>query len=717
MSHAATIIRSVATRSCALAVLLPWAAVTHALEAGSIEPAVTNRISDLFTMRNGLACHTSTYAPRRLVWTSSTALHDVRAVYPQPEAAATVYGVADGAMHRSDDFAITWRRLPLATAVSSDAITDVAFRPGEPETFCFATRAAGVWISRDGGQTARQIGSRATGLAADAVTSLIYAPGDILRRTLLAAHGSAALGISRGDTRTGAWTVAAPDYAVFRMIPVTPQGRDLCLFASAKSAPEAMGVYYASVLGAYWQRIVADVAPTDGAWFAPQQAFYVTTGDTGILKLASGASTLQDLGGNGQAWSAAGMTWNAHADAPVAYLYEPAERGLIWTTNDLTVAVSQSQGLYRGAFVREGAQVRANAGGTRFYGAINGVLWIGCNGNPLRVDTAAITPAAVNVAPGAMRGDYWRAADDALRSFAEAPRAAGLAERLTRMVAERNSAIPDGPVTVEARITAPAGMVPAVSVDLSRFGLSPVTPLAIVSNGVYAASFNLTPETLVAAAERRAADWRPSFPGPLPVTVSARVPGHAPVSGVATLALYPGPEAAAFGRDSWALYAGDVVGKVTLTSERTNPDEYWVPLHQRLVVGPGAWRVTIWHMAQRASMSDYEAMTFLLRSAGPAGGDILVQLCDKPEDAISTTTPGVALVAGGYIAGGSVTTAYRRVTIPLTDLLRGSKTFNPEQFGGVAFSGTNTAACTYLIDDWRFVVSTQDIAPEKESKP
>lgn len=55
-------------------VLLPWAFAAWATGAvGGVPGIVTNRATDLFTMRKSLACHTSTCTPRRLVWTAAKA--------------------------------------------------------------------------------------------------------------------------------------------------------------------------------------------------------------------------------------------------------------------------------------------------------------------------------------------------------------------------------------------------------------------------------------------------------------------------------------------------------------------------------------------------------------------------------------------------------------------------------------------------------------------
>ena len=673
--------------------------------------------SGLFSVHYGLPCHTSGYAPRRLVWVESPALTGVRAVQPHPEVAETVYAVTDGGVYRSDDFADSWRRLPLAAANSLGTITGLAFQPGAPETFCLGTRSNGVWISRDGGGTVRQVGSRARGMAADNVESLVYAPGDLLHRTILVAHGRAATGISSGDTRDGTWTVATPEFYVFRIVPGSQHGRDLCVFAAEKANPEVVGVYYASVLGAYWQRQLSDVSPTDGAWYQPAGAFYVTTLDKGVLRIGSRGGTLQELGGADQAWFSVGATWDSHADAPVIFLYQPTVRGVVWTTNDLTGTVEQGRGLYRGSFVSDGSQVRANAGGTRFYGAINGALWVARDADAVRVEAVTFRPSTLTVSGSAFDGGFWKSGVDALREFAAARRAAPQAGRISEFVHTLNAAIPNGPVHIQARVVAPDGVVPTVTADLSRLGLSAVTPLVSVSNGLYEARFDVTPEGLGLAANHRGREWRPSWPGTLPVTVTACSTGQAPVGGIGMFSLYMVPEPLRLGRDHWALGLGETTGKVSFACERDSSESYRTALHQRLTVGPGVWRAQIGHSALNANIANYDNMTFLIRSLGRANADLVVQLTDKPADMPPSATPGVSIVAGGYLAGGAITTEYRRVTIPVADLLKGATTFDSELFNGVVFSGNSATNCTYLIDDWHFDVSKPGSGTPDEAAP
>ena len=678
--------------------------------------AETNAPDTLFTVRGGWPCHTAEYAGHRLAWDPASGPIGLRAIHPHPLVSATVYATAADGLYRSDDDAATWRRLPLVGLGDPSAITAVAFRPDEIETIALGTRAQGVWLTTDGGQTARQIGSMAAGLAAEAIACLVYTPGDVLHRTLLAGHGRNATGVSRGDTRSGSWTVAAPDMHVFRILPGNPHGRELYLFASQRITPDAVEIYYASVLGAYWQRLVADAQPTDGAWFQPQQAMYLTTLDKGILRCSSGGGTLQELGGADTGWFGAFTTWDAHADQERLGLYQPSRLGCVWTTNDLDTVVGQSHGLQGGTLVSDTSRIRPNAGGTRFYGAINGVLWIGRDTSARRIDSVSIAPGTITVSSPAMREEFWNAGQDAMRQYAATSRAGAMAGRLAATLHALNGAIPHATVSVQARVLSPTGTTPRVTADLSRLGLSQESPLTAQSNGLYALSFEITGETLSAAARRRD-DWRASWPGPLAITVSATTPGERPVGAVGLFGLYTRPEDVTIGRDTWALYLGDTVGHVAFACERDDPNQYWIPLHQRLSVGPGAWCAPIWHLNLCVNLADYEALTFKLKSVGPADRDLSVHVCDRPNDAAPTMTPGLALAAGGYIDGGSVTTVYRRVTIPVADLLKSSASFNAELFAGIAFSGQSATNRTYLIDDLRLVVSRSDLAAEAGNTP
>ena len=283
--------------------LLAFAVLTGQTRAESNAPA------SLFALRDGLPCHTATYQPHRLNWALAASPPGMRAIVPHPLMASTIYAIAAGHLHRSDDGAQSWRQLPLSGLPEDAVITALAFRPDEPETIALGTRATGVWLTTDGGATARQIGSKSSGMADASVECLVYAPGDPLHRTLLAGHGRAASGVSRGDTRNGIWTTAAPDYHVFRIIPGNPRSRELFFFAAPRTTPDTMEIDYAGVLGSYWQRLVADTLPTDGAWSHAQQAMFLTTLDKGVLRCSAGSGTLQELGGSDLTWQSVCSTW------------------------------------------------------------------------------------------------------------------------------------------------------------------------------------------------------------------------------------------------------------------------------------------------------------------------------------------------------------------------------------------------------------------------
>jgi len=678
--------------------------------ASPIAAVETNGLPSLFTWSGSLPRFTATYAPRPLAWEALATPTGVRAVFPHPARSETIYALtAAGGLMRSDDDAATWRHLPLAGLDAAAAITSLAFRPGEPETFCLGTRAHGVWISRDGGNRAQQIGSKAAGMASDAVASLVYAPGDPFLRTLLVAHGKDAPGISRGDTGEGTWTVVARDHVVYRIIPGDPETHDLYLFAAETAAPDTVGVYYTAVLEVFWQRLISDTLPTDAVWLDARRAMCVTTLDKGITRAAGNSGTVESLGGEDLEWFSAATTWGAHADQELLCLYQPSKRGLLTTTNDLTTALELSRGLYHGTFVSEGSHIRPNAGGTRFYGAINGALWVGRVDGPLRVDTIAVTPAAVTIAASALDESRWRSYDEDVHDFVIARRAAPLSAELAGTLRELNGAIPNGAVTLQARVTSPAGTGTVVTADLSRFGLSADAPLAPASNGLYRAAFDVTREGIA----RHKNEWRPAWPGPIPITVTARVPDALPAGGVGLFSLYVRPETFTFWSEGKGLMQRAASGLVTFDCVRDPRRAASGQFFLRLDAGPGPWQISLGHSRMHQNIGNFYAMTFQIRSIGPADEDLQVHLADNPTYSYPTITPGVSLVAGGHVAGGAIVPdAWRQVTVPVADLLRGAEGFLPEFFGWVVFSGDSATRRTYLVDDIRFIVLRKELDQE-----
>jgi hypothetical protein len=645
--------------------------------------------------------HTAEYAPRPLAWEALATPTGVRAVHPHPVRSETVYTYTATGLFRSDDSAATWRRLPLAGLDGAAAITTLTFRPGEPESFCLGTGAHGVWLSPDGGGTAHCVGSRATGMAADSVASLIFAPADDpFQRTVLVAHGDASTGISRGNIEAKTWSVVADGHRVHRILPGDPETREFYLFAAEAATPDIVGVYYAPRLDAYWQRLVSDTLPTDGAWLGSRRAMCVTTLDKGIVQASRNGGTVETLGGEDLEWFSVASTWGAHADRDLLALYEPSKQGLLALTNSLSTATSLSRGLYHGSFVSEGSHIRPNAGGTRFYGAINGALWVGRVDAPLSVDTVAVTPAEMTIPPASLDASRWHAYDEDARDFVSARRAAPLASGLAAAI-RTHSVIPSGHVTIETRVNTPTGTNTVVTADLSRFGRSAETPLTPTSNGLYRTTFDVAPESLA----RRREEWRPTFPGPTPITVTARVPDALPAGGVGLFSLYTRPQSFTFWSEGGGLAQRDARGPVAFVRVRDPKRAAEGQDCLRLDAGPGPWQISLGHGSRRQNIGTATGMTFLVRSLGRPDADIRVHVADNS----GSMTPGVAIVAGGHVAGGSVMPdAWRRVTIPVSELRRGAEGFAPESFGWVVFSGDSATRRTYLVDDIRFIVSPKE---------
>ncbi len=660
----------------------------------------------LLTQTNGLACHTAEYAPRSLAWEALAAPAGVKAVHPHPSRSETLFVTATDGLLRSDDFAATWRKLPLAGLDASAAVTTLAFRPCEPETFCFGTRAHGVWLSRDGGRTAKNIGAIAAGLASDAVIDLVFAADDPFQQTLLAAHGKAAPGLSRGDLDSGAWAPLATAYAVYRVLTCNPESHDVYLFAAESSDPETVGLYYAPVAANSWQRLLSDTLLTDGAWMPVRRALCATTLDKGVIRADGRGGVVEQLGGGDLEWFSADATWGVTAEQEQLALYQPSTRGLIGTPDGLSEATDLSRDLYRGSFVAEGAAIRANAGGTRFYGAINGALWVGRADGPLRVDTVSVSPSALTFSESALDDRHWRACEEAIRECVAEDRFGPLAADLAAQLHTLNGAVPGDPVAVQAHVTAPAGANAVVTADLSRFGLSAETPLAPGSNGLYTTSFALSADRIT----RRWKEWRRTWPGPIPITVSARTPNTLPAGGVGVLALYPRPESFTFWNEGNELSSQEVSGQVTHECARASRLAAAGQHVLRLTTGPGAWRIQLGLSYRQYNVTGFHALTFLIRSAGPADEEMLVHLADSPEDTPSTATRSVPILAGKHVAGGRILPdAYRRVCIPIAELTQDDTTFRPELLGWIGLSGQSAVQRTYLIDNIRFIATPADM--------
>ena len=697
-------------RTIALLVFLVCAAVAVAAAIGAARtpakaadgecvPSVVGEVD-----ASGLFRHTGTYPPLAVTWRPDGRIRRAVGVFPHPALPMRVILATGEGLLVSDDAGGTWTPLAQARPEQAGIVRHVAFAPDAPDTFYLASDHKGVWATADGGKTFRQAGSRAAGMASEDCVGVYVYPGDRRFHTLLAIHGEAAPGVSvtRDDGRT--WRVAGADYLVREVLCGNAGDEELFLAAARKKAPDLFSIYYSISIDDYWMEIVRDVVPTGGAlsllvkpdnWseevFRGAHPFYATA-DSGLYRVTKAGSAR--VGPASAAFfSSVGVAWGPHADTQIVYAYEPRKLGMVFSTDEMATSSTASAGLFAGAFVREGAHIRASANGAVFYAVVNDALYVGWReAGPLAVRQAAVAPPVFSLESEGFRSvmDGLR---EELRTLPTARSAAAEAKRLLAKTREAQAFLAGTRVALTAKVTAPAGAVPSVTADLSRVGGSGLTPMyddgrhgdGGAGDGVYGTTFRLDPRHF----KNDTRDWRRRWPGRMGLTVSAALPDGTLAGTVAVLSIFDRLESFSVGQRA-----------------------------DRIVVKGEPWtkHYGIGYYATR-DISDYYGLSFWIMASGAAEEEVFVQLHDLPPYSPSMTTPPLGLMKEGLVEGGKIAGEWRRVVVPLKRFLKDAPQFQTPRWLNVILSGEGKSPVTYSMEDMRFLLTAEEAKTPKGAKP
>jgi len=659
--------------------------------------------------------HTGAYPRFHVAWSRATRLAGVTGVFPHPVLPECIAVAERRGLALSADAGRTWRVVPAAAPEKLGAVAHVAFDPRTAETFYLATRERGVWATTDGGKTLRRIGSKAAGMAADATCAVYLFPADRRHRTLLAVHGDAAPGISVSDDAGKSWRVLSADYLVYKLACSPPASLRLYAAAAKTDKPDVRGVYSCASPGQPWFVVLRDVVPVDLAFPRLRGGVYCATADAGLYLITHEGADFQKIGPEEPPRLASlGVAWGHHADAQIVYAYEPTRRGMLVSADGLKTLSAHSRGLYTSPFVREGAHLRANANGTAFFAVANGILSRGFRiDGRLVVSQVAVSPPAVSYASRTREeSNGWLR--HLLPQIERARYAAPLARHLVGLARDVESALSSGQITITARVFSrgAAKTPPTVTADLTRLGGSHHTPMlddgqhgdGKPGDGVYGATLPLDPSGLA----RDGRDWRRPWPSTTPLTVSATADGTT-TGTVGLFYLYNRPESLIFWRDGYSVSCRDPEGtlKIDIVEAPFHPcysERAW-----RLSVGPGPWMAPIGDDYTQRDITGLHALSFWVKTDGPPDGHLSVQIRDLPTYAFRTATPPLDIVAEKLIDGGSLTSEYRRVVVPLSRMLGLTPGFHTRLFCHVIFSGKAPTARHYWIDDVKFFYTPDDL--------
>jgi hypothetical protein len=646
--------------------------------------------------QSGFFHHTGAYPPLALLWQVDDRVKQAEGAFPHPVLPDRVLAATRGGLLLSEDAGATWNALAEASADRMGIVRGIAFSPDMADTFFAATDHKGVWATQDCGKTFKQVGSKQAGLASDDTVLITYYPQDRRFRTLLVAHAGAASGISVSRDGGAAWQVVAPDYHVRQIVGGSAGDRELFLVAAKKSAPDVQSVYYCVSFDDFWLELMHDAIPTDaavsvlvrvGAWIDDAfrgAAMFLATTDAGLYRVTQGGGVR--IGPETQATLlSVGCTWGPHADSQIGYAYEPRKLGMLVSVDNWKTSTSQSAGLYTGAFVKDGARIRANANGTVFFASINNVLYVGRRRpGPLEVSRVTVTPAIFTFEDEAYKGAA-RGTAEALRAVAGAKLVAAEARKFIQSTREARAFLSDTELTIAAKVAVMGDAPNSVTVDLSRLGGSPVTPMfddglhkdGAAGDGVWAVQFRLDPRHL--KGDNR--DIRRRWPGPLGLTVTATGEASAIAGAVGVLAVYDRPES------------------FNISGRKVDP----------IAVGGKPWEKSFGTGERPVDISGFHALTFWIKTDAEGAEEISVRLRDDQPFSGSTSTPPIPILQEKFLDGGKVVRDWRLVSIPLARLLKGVGQFETSRLGAVVVSGEGKVTGNYWIDEVRFHISPENL--------
>jgi len=655
--------------------------------------------------------HAGKYPPFRVTWLREARLADVAGVFPHPTLPERVAAATAAGLFLSDNAGRTWTPLPEAAPAKLGAVRHVAFDPAAPDTFYLATDGKGIWATSDGGKTLRQIGSKASGMAADAALAVHLYPPDMRLLTLLAIHGDAAAGISVTEDGGRTWRVTSPDHHTWKLVFSGADSLRLHMSASTRDKPDVRHILSAASLGQPWYVIVRDVVPTDAALPVLRGGVYWATSDAGIHVVTHGGANFEKVGPEELTRLASlGVAPGHHADCQVFFAYEPTRLGMAVSLDGFKTFTTCSQGLYTSPFVAEGAHLRANASGTVFYAVANGVLSKGFRfDGPLKVSNVALSPPAFSFAQVAWT-EGAKSLERCLTALPRASHAAPLAQQIARFAKGVEGALAPTQLTITALAADQRGKPKSVTVDLSRLGGSPRTPMhddgqhgdGAAGDSVYGTSVSLRPRDI----HRDGRDWRREWPGPLDLTVTAVGADGALAGAVGILFGVKRPESFAYWEEDYVPWVRNPTGEVAVSLDPQTAPPPTSRSSWRITAAKGPWTLPIGNPYVPRDVAGFHAVSFWVK-AGPASpGELRVQFRDQPDYVATTTTPPVSF---------GVTGEFRRVVVPLEPLLAKTPGFLSRLFCWVIFSADGPG--TWWVDDIRLVQSKDELDTDVRPHP
>jgi hypothetical protein len=281
------------------------------------------------------------------------------------------------------------------------------------------------------------------------------------------------------------------------------------------------------------------------------------------------------------------------------------------------------------------------------------------------------------------------------------------AQVLLKNIADPTQAYRQRQVTVTAKVSLQPAPPKSVTVDLSRYGGTPDTPLlddgtqgeGARGDGVYGLTFAFFPDK----ARTQENESRSVWPGPVALGVKVTYADGHHQAAVGVINILP--------KVSDIPIWGDGVGAVTDTVEGgvtvepfLNPLEkdqpaYAPHLHHgdvavRVKAPKGAWTVHFKAPYNRLDISSHTALGLYLRTdTGSAPKQLYLQLRDQPAFSPPIDTDKVPLLAGVTLNAN-----YQHVVISMPQIIGKASLFQLDHLDEFILSGENDAPGSFVID-------------------
>ncbi len=311
-----------------------------------------------------------------LIWKVDDRLADVQRVFPSPVDTRVVYAAAADGLWRTVDGGAEWKLIPDTGPAKLGAISGLAVCPIRPEFVVLASREKGVFLSNDGGLSWQGAGGVNAGLASLKVSAVFFDRGDRAWKTIVAVHGADSPGLSKSADGGRRWRLMAPA-RYFRS--VSGPGQILLASSATTDEPQNWQLVRSVNYGESWSVVAPDVAPSAGAWslLPPWQCVWAVRDGRAVYTENEGADWKPGTFAPEGRWLGAFSTPGRTPLETWYWIYDPFQNGLYVGRGFTAAWKPRNRGLFVNRMIRQGAEVSADAAGTRFFAAINGSLYVG----------------------------------------------------------------------------------------------------------------------------------------------------------------------------------------------------------------------------------------------------------------------------------------------------------------------------------------------------